>query len=292
MPKENLEEKENGVSKMASQPSFERMPGFHRLESLWMIEYKAVSREPVLTAPAEEEAKIEVEKLLDKRLAKTYPDLVPLIFEGYAAFSGNAIKGLFRHLISSQLTNAGVRVCVQKVKLGGKKEPPEGRTPQCGPEDPCFVCTWFGTPSRQGALHFSFLKSVKPFKEVLAENPIPMVALNDEFMGVSERAFLLVVPLKPGTEFRGWIKGENLSREIIGAIKEVVDMSKAGFVQFGALKTRGFGAMELEILSVEKYSTRPFQLEKKYTGSDLGEFLKECQGEYHRLLRPAGAQRQ
>ncbi|MEM4005319.1 MAG: RAMP superfamily CRISPR-associated protein [Desulfurococcaceae archaeon] len=276
---------------MASQPSFERMPGFHKLESLWMIEYKAVSREPVITAPAEEEAKIEVEKLLDKKLAKTYPDLVPLIFEGYAAFSGNAVKGLFRHLISSQLTNAGMRVCVQKVKLGDKDRVVEGRIPQCRPEDPCFVCTWFGTPSRQGALHFSFLKSVKPFRDVLAENPIPMVALSDEFMGVSERAFLLVVPLKPGTEFRGWIKGENLSREIIGAIKEVVDMSKAGFVQFGALKTRGFGAMELEILSIEKYSTRPFQLEKKYTGNELEDFLNRCQGEYHKLLKSTGAQK-
>lgn len=274
---------------MASQPSFEKMPGFHKLESLWMIEYRAVAREPVITAPAEEEAKIEVEKILDKKLAKTYPDLVPLIFEGHAAFSGNAVKGLFRHLISSQLTNAGVRVCVQSVKLGGGRELPEGRVLQCRPEDPCFVCTWFGTPSRQGALHFSFLKSVRSFNEVVAENSIPMIALDDEFMGVSKQAFLLVVPLKPGTEFRGWIKGENLSREVIGAIKEVVDMSKAGFVQFGALKTRGFGAMELEILGVEKYSTRPFQLEKKYAGGELDNFLKECQKEYHKILtRPAG----
>ena len=268
---------------MSSGAGFERMPGFHKLESLWIIEYKAVAREPVLTAPAEEEAKIEVEKLLDKKLAKTYPDLVPLIFEGHAAFSGNAVKGLFRHLISSQLTNAGVRVCVQNVKLG-RKGVPEGREPQCQPENPCFVCTWFGTVSRQGALHFSFLKSVKPIGEVVARNPIPMIALNEEFMGVSERAFLLVVPLKPGTEFTGWIKGENLSKQIIGAIKEVVDMSKAGFVQFGALKTRGFGAMELEILKLQKYSTRPFELKAEYTEDGLQNFLKECQEEYRKLL--------
>jgi len=264
---------------------FKRMPGFHVLESLWRIDYKATAIEPVLTRSADEETKYRIDEIVGKKTEKTAPDMVPLVFGNKVIFTGNAVKGLFRHIISSQLTSAGHMICVQDVKAS-REQPPQGRQRQCGPENPCFVCMWFGTASRQGALHFSFLESVKNVEDVVAKDPIPMIAVTDEFMGASikRRAFVMIVPVKAGTEFTGWIKGVNLSDEIIGAIKEVVDMSERGFIQFGGLKTRGYGSMRLNITSIEKYSTRPFKLEKRYEGEELKAFLENCQKAYHKLL--------
>lgn len=264
---------------------FQKMPGFHKLQSLWKINYRAVAIQPVLTRSVDEETKYVIDEIIGKNIEKATPDMVPLVFGEKVVFTGNAVKGLFRHIISSQLTNAGHVVCVQDVKKTSKN-PPEGRISQCKPPNLCFVCTWFGTASRQGALHFSFLESVKNVEDVVARDPVPMIAVSDEFMGAAtvKRAFVVVVPVKAGTEFSGWIKGVNLSTEIIGAIKEVVDMSEKGFVQFGGLKTRGYGAMKIEIKSIEKYSTKPFKLEANYEGEELKKFLEESQKSYHNLL--------
>jgi len=264
---------------------FKRMPGFHVLESLWRIDYKATAMEPVLTRSADEETKYKIDEIVGKKMEKTAPDMVPLVFGDKVIFTGNAVKGLFRHIISAQLTSAGHKICVQDVKAS-REQLPQGRQRQCSPENPCFVCTWFGTASRQGALHFSFLESVRNVEDVVAKDPIPMIAITDEFMGASikRRAFAIIVPVKAGTEFTGWIKGVNLLDEIIGAIKEVADMSERGFIQFGGLKTRGYGSMRLNITSIEKYSTRPFQLEKRYEGGELRTFLENCQRAYRKLL--------
>ena len=262
--------------------AFERMPGFHKLVSLWRIEYRAVAKEPIATNALDDSTKQLAARIVGKGIKKLEPDIAPIIYEGKAGFSGNAVKGVFRHLISAQLTAAGLPVCVQKVKA--QEGEVKGRREQCPPDNPCFMCTWFGTPSRQGALHFDFLLSVKPYKEVISKDPLPMIALDDETLGVAKGAFAVVISIKPGTEFLGMIRGENLSSEIIGAIAEVVEMSKEGFFKLGGLKTRGFGAMELEITSIKEYSATPFKLKKQYEGKELKKFLGECKATYHWLL--------
>ena len=260
---------------------------FHKLESLWMIEYRAITVEPFITQAATEEMKDFVACALGKELAKAEPDIVPLIMEEedkrYAVITGNSIKGLFRSIISAQLTKAGKRVCVQNVKLGGNRI--DGRREQCEPENPCFVCKWFGTAGRPGALHFSFLRSVKPIEEVLVSDPIPMIAIRDDTKAISKGAFLLVAPVKRGVEFKGWIKGENLDEVIIGALVEVFEMSKAGFVQVGGLKTRGYGRISMEITGIKEYNGAPFELKREYFGEELKEFLEMCRREYHDFLR-------
>ncbi|MGQ9597707.1 MAG: RAMP superfamily CRISPR-associated protein [Thermoproteota archaeon] len=263
---------------------FEKMEGFHKLKSLWRIEYKAVTLEPLLTQAASEEAKEIVDSVLGKSIPKDLPDAVPLVFEGKAVITGNAVKGVFRHLISSQLREAGVRACIQRVKGGPTLSSEQYK--ECPPDDPCFVCTWFGTPSRQGALHFGLLRSVEGLDKVLAGDPIPLIAIREDYGAIDPkaRAFLLLAPVKENVEFKGWVKGENLSEEVIGAIKEAQDMSEKGFVQFGGHKTRGFGSVKLEVLKIEKYKTVPFELEKTFEGDKLKEFLKACQGKYHGLL--------
>jgi CRISPR/Cas system CSM-associated protein Csm3 (group 7 of RAMP superfamily) len=264
---------------MGVKVEFEKMEGFHKLKSLWRIEYKVTTLEPLLTQAATEEAKEVVDSVLGKTIPKDLPDAVPLIYEGKVVITGNAVKGVFRHLISSQLREAGVFICFQEVK---------GPNPvgQCPPNNPCFACTWFGTPSRQGALHFSMLKSKEPIEKVLAGDPIPMIAIRDDYGAIDPkaRAFLLLAPVKENVEFGGWIKGENLSDEIIGAIKEIQDMSEMGFVKFGGFKTRGFGSVKIEVVKIEKYSTVPFKLEKEYSGEDLKKFLEECREKYHDLM--------
>jgi len=262
---------------------FEKMEGFHKLKSLWRIEYKITTLEPFLTQAATEETKEVVDSTLSKSIPKDLPDAVPLIFEGKAVITGNSVKGVFRHLISSQLREAGVPICFQEVKYGSEA-PRELK--ECKPDKPCFACTWFGTRSRQGALYFSMLKSQENLESVLAADPIPMIAVRDDYEAVDPkaRAFLLLAPVKENVEFNGWIKGENLSEEIIGAIKEIQDISEKGFVKFGGFKTRGFGSVKIEILKIEKYSTIPFKLERVYTGEELKKFLEECQRKYHALM--------
>jgi len=112
--------------------------------------------------------------------------------------------------------------------------------------------------------------------------------VKDDDKAVSEkaRAFMLAVPVKEGVRFNGWIKGENLSAEIIGAIKEVQDMSERGFVQFGGYKTRGMGAIKIEIEKLEKYKTLPFGLDKSYEGEELGEFLDSVKSRTKNYYNP------
>lgn len=277
---------------------FKKMSGFHKLESLWRIGYKAITMEPFLTKGVSDELREDIGDKLGKTLPKPDLDAVPLVMGDKAILTGNAMKGIFRHLLSAQLTQADIKVCVQEIKVRppefeGDKQSVEkikemGRLEECKPDNPCFSCTWFGTPSRQGALHFSFLKSKENLDKILAEEPVPMVALAEDLNALiairGKGRFALLAPVKENVEFQGWVKGENLSTEIIGAIKEVQDMSEKGFVQFGGYKTRGFGTMRIEILKIEKYKTVPFELEETYEGPELKIFLGNCQKEYHSLM--------
>lgn len=281
---------------MGVQPQFEEMMGFHKLLSFWKINYRVITLEPFLTVSTTEESKAEVGDIIGKTLPKPELDAVPLVMNDKAVITGNAVKGVFRHLISAQLTQAKIPVCVQRIKMRPEVEGKEAeweRIAECKPDAPCFSCTWFGTPGRQGALHFSFLESVAKIDEVLIGEPIPMVALGEDsnaliaIRGIGR--FALLAPVKSDVEFSGWIKGENLNQEILGAIKEVKDMSEKGFVQFGGFKTRGFGSVKIEILKVEKYKTVPFGLEKAYDGDELKQFLEECQRKYHSLLAKGGS---
>lgn len=255
--------------------------------------------EPFLTRAVSDEMKEEIGDLLGKSLPKDL-DFVPLTMGDRAVITGNSVKGKIRHIISAQLTEAGIEVCIQETKLEipeGLKSREEreayieqksrelGRLKWCKATNPCFVCTWFGTVSRQGALYFSMLKSVKPINDILTGEPIPMVALTEDAKAQRRGSFALIAPVKESIEFQGWIGGENLSDEILGAFKEVQDMSQKGFIQFGGLKTRGFGAIRLEIFKVERYKAAPFELENSYEGYELLRFLENCQQKYHELLR-------
>lgn len=254
--------------------------------------------EPFLTRAASDEMKEEIGDLLGKSLPKDL-DFVPLTMGDRAVITGNSVKGKIRHVISAQLTEAGIDVCVQETKLeipGGLKRKEReayveqkskelGRLKWCKADNPCFACTWFGTVSRQGALYFSMLKSVKPINDILTGEPIPMIALTEDANAQRRGSFALIAPVKENIEFQGWIGGENLSDEILGAFKEVQDMSQKGFIQFGGLKTRGFGAVRLEVFKVEKYKAVPFELERSYGGDELSRFLKDCQQKYHELLK-------
>jgi CRISPR/Cas system CSM-associated protein Csm3 (group 7 of RAMP superfamily) len=269
--------------------SSEVVDGFHKLSSLWRIDYEVEALEPLLTKAAYEEAKEEVADMLDKTLPKPELDAVPLFVEGRAVITGNAVKGVFRHIVSAQLTEAGKRVCVQEVK---KREGVDvkglGRVQMCQPDDPCYVCRWFGTAGRQGALYFSMLWSRGGGEEVLAAEPIPMVALGEDTKALEAEKgkgkFALLAPVKKGTVFSGWITGDNLSEDIIGAIKEVQDMSERGFLKLGGFKTRGFGSVRVVIKSIEKFRAAPLSLEKKYEGEELKAFLNRCQAAYHQLI--------
>jgi len=266
-----------------------KVEGFHRLSTLWRIDYDVEALEPILTRAAYEEAKEEVADLLDKTLPKPELDAVPLFIGDKAVITGNAVKGIFRHIISAQLTEAGKQVCVQEVKLReGVRAEELGRVKGCGPDNPCYVCKWFGTAGRQGALYFSMLVSRGSGRDVLAAEPIPMVALGEDTNAlIAEKGkgkFALLAPVKEGTVFSGWITGDNLEEDIIGAFKEVQDMSERGFLKLGGFKTRGFGSAKIVIKCVEKYRATPFILEKKYEGKELIDFLARCQEAYRKLL--------
>jgi len=123
---------------------FAQMPGFQRLMSLWRIEYRAVAKEPIATIALDEKTKELASRIVGKNIKKVLPDVAPITYEGRAGFSGNTVKGLFRHLISAQMTAAGIPVCVQRIKA--PEGVPKGRREQCQPPNLCFICNWFGTP--------------------------------------------------------------------------------------------------------------------------------------------------
>jgi hypothetical protein len=265
--------------------SFMSYIGFHKLESLWRIDYKAKAVEPLLSRSSGRGQGAKAPDRSAKELGIGI-GTAPLICGGRAVITGNAVKGVFRHLLAAQLTGAGIPVCVQDVTLEGVVLPEEiGRKRQCAPDDPCFLCIWFGTVGRQGMLHFSFLRSVGAAEDVVSEEPIPLLALSEVHAATKGKMLTFLTPVKEGTEFEGWISGENLSREILGAIKEVEDMSRRGFLRFGGFKTRGFGAVEMELTRIERYRPAPFGLEEAYEGESLRRLLEDCQGAYCSLLK-------
>ena len=113
---------------------FEPMSGFHKLVSLWRIEYRAMAKEPIATNALDDSTRQLAARIVGKEIRKMEPDIAPIIYEGKAAFPGNAVKGAFRHLISAQLTAAGLPVCVQKVKASEGQ--PKERREQCPPATP------------------------------------------------------------------------------------------------------------------------------------------------------------
>jgi hypothetical protein len=66
---------------------YERMEGFHKMESLWRIEYKVETSEPLLTQAVSEEGKEEIGAIIGKTLPKDL-DSVPLVIGEKAMLTG------------------------------------------------------------------------------------------------------------------------------------------------------------------------------------------------------------
>jgi len=265
----------------------------HRLDSLWRIEYRLeVCEDSVLLysrGRTEEAKELWMRADVHDAVARQLEEL-PLVFgevlSGNPVISGNEAKGVFRSFIAASLTSKGHKLCTPSTKrhlieTDKVKEYyiPEERLEGCPPEQPCFVCKWFGTAGYESPLQFSFLVCDKPFREVMS-NVIPMIAFDDEFGGAAGGALISFIGVRGGSVFKGEVTGLNLDSVIVGAIYDVFKASEHGFIRFGRLRSRGFGKVRMSVERITIYSAAPFKVERVLEGGELRGFLERCWRDY------------
>jgi CRISPR/Cas system CSM-associated protein Csm3 (group 7 of RAMP superfamily) len=265
----------------------------HRIDSLWKIEYRLeVCEDSILLysrGRTEEAKELWARADIQDAIAKSLEEL-PVVFgetlSGNPVISGNEAKGIFRSFIAASLTSKGHKVCTPSTKrhlveTDRTKEyyVPEERLDGCPPEQPCFVCRWFGTAGYESPLQFSFLVCDKPFKEVMS-NVVPMIAFDDEFGGAAGGALVSFIGVKGGSVFKGEVTGLNLDNTIIGALYDVFKASEHGLIRFGRLRSRGFGKAKMRVERITVYSAAPFKVERVLEGDELKSFLERCWREY------------
>lgn len=269
----------------------------HRIDSLWKIEYNlTVCEDSILLysrGRTEEARELWMRVGLPEAIARQIEELPMVIGEtinGKPVISGNEVKGIFRSFIAASLTAKNHKVCTPSTKMHIIEERkddriikryfvPVERLEECPPEKMCFVCRWFGTAGYESPLHFSFLVCDRPFSEVMS-NVIPMIAIDEEFGGVTRGALVGFIGVKGGSVFKGEITGLNLDEVIIGGLYDVFRASEYGFIKFGRLRSRGFGKAKLTVNRISRYSVSPFREVEVLESEKLTSFLENCLGKY------------
>lgn len=119
-------------------------------------------------------------------------------------------------------------------------------------EDACLLCKIFGAPSFTGHLEFS---DAYPIDErgVPLEVPVGVrtgIAIDRRTGAVYGGALYEVEFVEPGARFRFLITATNLPNYALGLFAKTLRMLHEGWVRIGGFKTRGFGKVHVEDLSV------------------------------------------
>jgi len=116
----------------------------------------------------------------------------------------------------------------------------------------CLICKIFGAPSYSSKIIFSDAYPLDENGEILpfSFNTRTGIAIDRKSGAVFKGALYTVEFIEPGAKFRFLITSRNLPNYALGLVGMIIRMMNSGEVKIGGFKTRGFGAVRIDKLSL------------------------------------------
>ena len=117
----------------------------------------------------------------------------------------------------------------------------------------CLLCKIFGAPSYSSKIIFSDAYPLGESGDVLpfSLNTRTGIAIDRKTGAVFKRALYTVEFIEPGAKFRFSTTSRNLPNYALGLVSTIIRMMDSGEIKIGGLKTRGFGAVKIDKLSIK-----------------------------------------
>jgi CRISPR-associated RAMP protein (TIGR02581 family) len=117
----------------------------------------------------------------------------------------------------------------------------------------CLLCKIFGAPSYSSKITFSDAYPLGEDGEILpfSFNTRTGIAIDRRTGAVFRGALYTVEFIEPGARFRFLTTSRNLPNYALGLISTIIRMVNSGEVKVGGFKTRGFGAVRIDKLSLK-----------------------------------------
>ena len=183
---------------------------------------------------------------------------------------GSSIKGVFRSVATSLALEKGLKVCsglsrqtCMDLEVNGRtllesiqeslKRGENDKAIKEFHEKSCLLCKLFGAPSFTGHVNFSDAYPISEEGEILGV-PVHIktgIARDRRTGAVYRGALYQVEFVEPGARFRFFIRATNLPNYSIGLLAKILRMINEGWVRLGGFKTRGFGKVKVENLSLK-----------------------------------------
>ncbi len=166
---------------------------------------------------------------------------------------GSSLKGVFRSTAESIARIHTIPVCeISPTKICGglrkkdleraMKENNRGKLIEIV-NSFCIICKIFGSASYKSHVDFYDAYVQGPFKLSVKTG----IAINRRTGAVVPRALYNVEYVEPGARFGFMLTATNLPNYALGLISHVIDYINAGIVKIGGFKSRGFGAVNINI---------------------------------------------
>ncbi|RLG09090.1 MAG: CRISPR-associated RAMP protein [Thaumarchaeota archaeon] len=238
--------------------------GHHKLLRIVRISGHIVNDEPLRVGAGREKALFEpIDLVVLKTKHPTTGEEIPLI-------PGSSLKGLFRATAVSVARSVGLDVCdgtpgstclkgdefykLEKTAPNEIEEKVsriiEGKKEGLGV---CLNCLIFGSPSIHS--HVSFSDSFVEGDYSLGYRTC--VAIDRRYGAAWKGALYTVEYVEPGARFNFELRAENLPNYALGLLASIIDLINLGVVRVGGMRSKGFGRVHFDGLSVSVYSPIP-----------------------------------
>jgi len=117
-------------------------------------------------------------------------------------------------------------------------------------ENYCLICKLFGSGTYSSHIQFS---DAYPREGKFSTGQKTGIAIERRSGSVKRGALYTVEFVNPNSEFYGSIVFNNVPNYGIGLVSYVIDQINEGIVRIGGFKTRGFGIVKMEPLSLKGY---------------------------------------
>lgn len=187
---------------------------------------------------------------------------------------GSSLKGNFRTAATMILKSMGFKACSGLAKetcmdtvvvdaSSGKKLGDEielhlrigdsSKAMETFFENTCLLCKIFGAPSYASKVIFYDAYPLGENNEILpfSFSTRTGIAIDRKTGAVFGHALYVVEFVEPGANFKFSIMCKNLPNYALGLIATILNMLNSGELKIGGFKTRGFGAVRIEKLSVK-----------------------------------------
>ena len=242
---------------------------FERLQTITVLDVRYVTESALAISAGDQPAEI-----MESPVIK---------LGGKPVIPGSSLKGALRSTLEAMLAELGHKVCIPAAAIPRRhrRQAEEyarrlGRMAPCDNiENPCPVCTIFGTAGRQVGLAGKglFLDATVAGDYELIERS--HVAIARDTRSQSEGSLMSLQAVDAGTTFRGQIRVVNAEPWEVGAILRALEGVE--LLGIGAKKTAGYGSLDIDVqeIGVLRFDGRQWQATRAQSGSYLDAFAQK-----------------